>query len=190
MTTGAAFAREDDAFRIVLAHHGQRARAFELGDGRAHGLEQILHRFEVVMDAVSDDLGVRLRREFVAETLQLFTQLIVVLDDAVVNDRETVVRDVGMRVALARHTVRGPASVGDADVAVRGALVNRLLQHLDLADGAHALELLRAVEHRDARRVVTSILEPAQTLHEDGHDVALSDSTDDSAHGSQGPGVL
>ena len=62
----AAFAREDDPLGILLADHGQRVGAFELRHRRAHGLEQVLHRLEVVVDAVGDDFGVRLGRELVA----------------------------------------------------------------------------------------------------------------------------
>ena len=118
----------------------------------------------------------------VAELLEVFAQLFVVLDDAVVDDREAVVRDVRMRVALGRHAVRGPARVRDADLAVRRVRVDRVLQHLHLADGAQALELGRAVQHRDAGGVVAAVFEPAQSLHEDGDDVALSDGSDDAAH--------
>ena len=51
-------------------------------------------------------------------------------------------RDVRVRVALARHAVRGPARVRDAEVAVRGICVERVLQLLHLADGAQPLQML------------------------------------------------
>ena len=56
----AAFARQDDALRIVLAHHRERVGALELRHGGAHGLEQVLHRCQVMVDAVRDDFGVGL----------------------------------------------------------------------------------------------------------------------------------
>jgi hypothetical protein len=72
--------------------------------------------------------------------------------------------------------------VRDADLAVRGIRLDGFLEHLDLADGAQALEFRGAVEHGDAGGVIASVFEPAQSLHEDGDDVALSDGSDDSAH--------
>jgi hypothetical protein len=43
----AALAREHDPRRILLADHGERVGAFELGDGGAHGLEHVAHRLQV-----------------------------------------------------------------------------------------------------------------------------------------------
>ena len=63
-----------------------------------------------------------------------------------------------------------------------GIGVDRVLQHLHLADGAQALEVRRAVQHRDAGRVVAAIFQPAQPFHEDGNDVPFSDGSDDAAH--------
>jgi hypothetical protein len=53
----------------------------------------------------------------------------------------------GMRVALAGHAVRGPAGVGDADVARDRARGDRVLEHLDLADRAQALHLSVGADH-------------------------------------------
>src|SRR2546429_5057390 len=48
--------------------------------------------FRSIVDAVGDDLGVGLGGEPVAAALEIGTQLLVVLDDAVVHDREAVAR--------------------------------------------------------------------------------------------------
>ena len=93
------------------------------------------------MDAVRDDLGVGLGAELVAVPQQLRAQLLVVLDDAVVDDRDAVARDVRVGVALARHAVRRPARVRDAEVAVRGVGVERVLELAHLADGAQPLDV-------------------------------------------------
>jgi len=89
-----------------------------LGDGGAHGLEQVARRPQVVVDAVRDHLGVGLGGELVTLARRLGAQLLVVLDDAVVDDRDAVPGDVRVGVALARHAVRGPAGVRDAEAAV------------------------------------------------------------------------
>ena len=123
---------------------------------------------QVIVDAVRDDFGVGLGDELVAELRQVGAQLLVVLDDAVVDDRESVVGDVGMRVALARHAVGGPARVRDADLAAGGLVLDRLLQGADLAHRAQAHQVLGAVQHGEAGRVVAAVLQPPQALHQDG----------------------
>ena len=178
----AAFARQDDALRLFFANYRQRVRAFELGHRGPHGLEQIFVRSEMEVHAMRDHFGIGFRGERVAGLLQLLAKLFVIFDDPVVDDGQAIVRDVRMRVALGGHAVRGPARVRDADLAVRGIRLDGVLEHLDLADRAQALELRGAVEHGDAGGVVATVFEPAQSLHEDGDDVSLSDGSDDSAH--------
>ena len=180
---GATFAGEDDALGIVLAHHRQRVGALELGDRGTHRLEEVGARLHVLVDAVGDHLGVGLGGELVARRLQLGAQDVVVLDDAVVDDGETVRGDVRVRVALRGHAVRRPSGVGDAEVGGGRRGVDGFLQALHLADGAQALELAGAVDHGDAGGVVAAVLEAPQALHEDGDDVTLRDGADDAAHG-------
>ena len=183
MTTGQPSRARMMPVGLVLAHHRERVGALELRDRGAHRLEQILHGLQVEVDAVRDDLGVGLGGERVAALLELRAQLLVVLDDAVVHDGEAVARDVRMRVALARHAMRGPAGVRDADLAGGGAVGERLLQHAHLADGAQARQVPGAVQHGDAGRVVAAVFQPPQALHQHRHDIALRDRSDDSAHG-------
>jgi hypothetical protein len=182
-------AREDDALGLLLTDDRERVRALELRDGGAHGLEQILLRLQMVVYTMGDHFGVGLRSEFVTGLLQILAQLFVVLDDAVVNDGEAVVRDVRVGIALRGHAVRRPARVRDAHLAVGRVRVDRVLEHLHLADGAQPLEVRRAIEHRDAGGVVAAILEPAQAFHQDRDDVALSDGSDDAAHLKGCPGL-
>src|SRR5690606_30553133 len=106
----------------------------------------------------------------------------VVLDDAVVDKRKSVSRDVRMRIALTRHPVGGPTGVCDAQFAVRGLLGEGLLEHVHFTDRAEPDEVFGSVEHRNAGRVVPPVFEPAQSFHQDRYDVPLSDSTHDSAH--------
>jgi hypothetical protein len=131
-----------------------------------------------------DHFRVGLGRELVAHALQLSAQLFVIFDDAVVNDGKTVARDVRMCIPLTRDAVRGPACMRDTELAVSGRLRERLLQHLHLAHGAQAREVLCAVQNREPRRVVAAIFKPTQTLHQDRHDVPLGYRPYDSTHGS------
>ena len=178
----AALTREDEPIGIVLTHNGERVGAFKLSDCGAYRLEKIANRCEVIVDAVRDDLGIGLRGKAVTQPLKIGAQLVVVLDDAVVDDRKPVAGDMRMGIPLARHAVCGPARVCNTDVAVRRRLLEGFLQHFHLADGSQALQVLRAIQHRDAGRVIAAIFEPAQTFHQDGDDIAFGDRSDDSAH--------
>jgi hypothetical protein len=165
-----------------LREHSECVCTFELRDGGAHCAEQVAELLFVIVNAMRDDFGVGLRSELVAELGQLVAQLLVVLDDAVVNDGNAVARDVGMRVAFRGHAVRRPAGVRDAEMAIDRRLVERVLEHPDLADGAQPAHLAAAVQDGDAGRVVTAVFQAAQALDQDGNDVSISDRADDSAH--------
>ena len=182
MSERAAGAREHDAVRVLAPHHRERVGAAQLRDRLLHRLEQVVVPVEVIVDAVRDDLGVGVRGELVAGLLELVAQLLVVLDDAVVHDRDAVARDVRMGVALVRHAVRRPARVRDAEVAggrVRGERVGELR---DLADGAQPRDVGAAVQDGDAGRVVAAVFEALQALDQDRDDVPVSDRSDNSAH--------
>ena len=139
---------------------------------------------EMLVDTVGDDLGIGLGGEGVALGFELRPKLVVVLDDAVVDEREAVGRDVRMRVALGGHTVGRPARVGDTEVAVGRGSVDRILQSLDLTDRAHALEVAGSVDDRNACRIVAAVLETPQALDEHRDDVTVGDCADDSTHRS------
>ena len=116
------------------------------------------------------------------QLLQLVLQVEVVLDDAVVHDDDlagaVLVR---MGVLFSRPAVRGPARVADAVDAFERLRVDRLLEVHELARASAALDLPVA-DDGDARRVVTAIFEPPQSVDEDGHNFLRAEITDDSAH--------
>jgi hypothetical protein len=78
--------RADDAMRLVAREHRDRVRAVQLDDGALDGVEQVA--VVVHVDEVRDHLGVGLAREGVAARLEHRAQRLVVLDDAVVHDRD------------------------------------------------------------------------------------------------------
>ena len=178
----AAGAREHDAVRVLAPHHGKRIGAPQFGDGLLHGLEEVAAPGQVIVNAVRDDLGIGVRGELVAGALEFGPELLVVLDDAVMDDRNAVARDVRMGVLLVRHAVRRPARVGDAEVAgsrMRGQGV-RELRHL--AHGAQARDRGAAVQDGDAGRVIAAVFEAPQALDQDRDDVPVSNRSDDAAH--------
>ena len=87
-----------------------------------------------------------------------------------------------MRVALAWYAVSSPTRMRDADLAPGRILIDGILQHLDLTDRAQARETVGAIEDCDAGGIIAAVFQPAQTLHEDGDDIALGDRSDDSTH--------
>ena len=178
-----AGAREHDRVRVFLAHDGERVGAVQLAHGRLHRLEEVRLALEVEMDAVRDHFGVGLGGERVAAGDEVGAQLLVVLDDAVVHDRDAIARDVRVGVTLARHAVGGPARVGDAKEACGRRLGERLAQPRDLAHGPEPREVTVALEHGDARRVVAAVLEPLQPVDQDRDHVPHRHRAYDSTHG-------
>ena len=76
---------------------------------------------QIFFDEVGDDFGVGFGDELVAFALQLFLQLEIIFDDAVVDD-DDLAGAVAMRVRVffGGTAVRGPAGVADAVGAVDG----------------------------------------------------------------------
>ena len=122
----------------------------------------------------------------VAERAQAFALLLVVLDDAVVHQRELAVADVRMRVVLGDAAVRGPARVADAQRG-REAFGLRGRFHFRHASGAaHAAHAVVA-QHGDAGRVVAAIFQALEAFDQDGNHIAIRDRADDAAHGMATP---
>ena len=134
-----------------------------------------------MVNAVRDALGVGIGSELVAEILQLTAQRLVVLDDAVVHDGQAVARDMRMSIAFGRRAVRCPARVGDAERRLEGIGVECGLEFGDLALAALAAHGA-VVQNRESCRIIATVFQPPQALHEDGDDVAIRDGADDAAH--------
>ena len=90
---------------------------------------------------------------------------------------------VGLRVGvgLGGCAVRRPAGVTDTDCAVERLVVRELLEMVELAGRPQNADVL-GTHDRHPGRVVTPILQPAQTVEEDWYDLIRSDVTDDPAH--------
>jgi hypothetical protein len=138
-----------------------------------------------MIDQMRDRLAVRLAGKHVAVRLQLRTQLIAVLDDPVVRQRDARVvvarRKMRMRVERDRRAVRGPARVRDAGVARQPLRRDLALQVRDAIDATRAGERTVAIDD-DPARIVAAVFEPLQPVDEIGHDVPLSHRPDNSTH--------
>src|SRR5580704_1468365 len=67
---------------------------------------------------MGEDFGVCVRLELVASGEKFFFQRVIILDDAVVNDRDPLcLIKVGMAISIGRNAVSGPARVADAQIA-------------------------------------------------------------------------
>ena len=92
----------------------------------------------------------------------------VVLDDAVVDQREVVVLGaMGVRIDVARLAVRGPAGVGDADAAGDILAGSGLLQVLHLSFGLVDGEIAAIADQRHSGAVVAPVLKPGEPFDQD-----------------------
>src|ERR1700722_14300659 len=119
------------------------------------------------MSPMCDHFGIGLRSEYIAAALELLTQLFVVLDDAVVDERQPVARDVRVGVAFTGDAMRGPARVGDAEVAAHRFALQGLFECAHLAHGTLAHEMPAVCEYRNAGRIVAAVFESLQSFDED-----------------------
>ena len=140
----------NDLVRIVGRDEHEREEAAQVAQRTPHRVLQTV-ALHLALDEVRDDLGVRLGDERVPFFLQLVLQVEVVLDDPVVDDNDapgTVT--MGMGVFLGGPTVRRPARMADAVIALERLRGDDVLEVRQLACAAAQLD--GAVAHDgDAR---------------------------------------
>src|SRR5258708_5835488 len=88
----------------------------------------------------------------------------------------------GMGVSLARHSMRGPTGVRNSNLSGSRYLLQCFVEHANLTHSPQPLQMLRAIENGYSRRVIATVFQPVQPLHQDGHYVALRYRSDDSTH--------
>ena len=180
--------RADDDIGHVQVHGRDAVGADDLFERRAGGLQEprlgvLAARLVVDLpDEMGQDFGVRLGAELVPGLQQLGPENLIVFDDPVVDQRQPPgLVEMRVRVLVRGTAVRGPASVGNADLPGGGMLFEQVGEHLD-APGALADFELAAVNGGEARRVVAAIFQPPQPVQQDGGRRCLADVADDSAH--------
>ena len=150
--------------RLVLAKHGDGVGAVQLRDRGLHGLKQV--GVIQTVHQMGNCLGVGLADEHIALCLERCTQLVMVFNDAVVHQRNATgplvciraraVAEMGMRIADRWHAMRGPARVGNAQMAqqwllcvISGNLLNQLRHTGRAASAAQASVLGTIALHID-----------------------------------------
>ncbi|MNN37217.1 hypothetical protein D3C81_1511520 [compost metagenome] len=171
---------------LVLGEHGDGIGAVQaLGDG-AHRAEQVAAGGAAgvgvgLVDQVGDDFGVGLRVEAVADRAQFLAQRLVVLDDAVMHQRDGLARQVGVGVDGIGLAMGGPARVPHAGEAGQARSLRLRIQVGHARHGAGALD--RIVAHDgDAARVIAAVFQAAQPLDQDRNDIARGNRADDATH--------
>ena len=101
--------------RVVLLDHANGVSANQARTGGAYCGDQIRRAGEVLVHEVRDDFGIGIRGKFVTGGFELSPQFFVVLDDAVMNDSQTI-GDVRVGVAFTGGPMGSPTGVGNAGV--------------------------------------------------------------------------
>ena len=110
-------------------------RALQVLQGVLRRPGQVLTGFQVALDQVDDDLGVRLGLEHRPFGKQLIAQLGVILHNAIMDEHHPASHaHVGVSVALVGLAVRRPARVPDADLPVDRRSFYQRCQPRELAD--------------------------------------------------------
>ena len=134
------------------------------------------------MDEVRGDLGVGLRAKGIALGQHLVLDGLEIFDDAIVNDRHAPARKMRMRIGLGDASMRCPARVGYADVALQRFGGNFLLELGNLAHRTSERELITRIDDSDTGRVIAAVLEPLEPIDENIDHVSIGNRANNSAH--------
>ncbi len=180
-----AAACSDDLLCVVHRDNAQCIRAAQTLYGLQNGLcEVLLLAGMQIIYKVCNGLGVGLGLELVAVRFQTLTQLLIVLNDAVMYDCYlALAAQMWVRVAVGRLTVGGPAGVTDTASAVHvAALFLDLL--FKVCNAAACLDNAQAVlgEGSHTGGVIAAVFQTVQTLDENRKRVLASGESNDSTH--------
>ena len=174
-------AGSDNAATLFRAENAQGIRTFQARDRLENGLFQVA--LIVHVHEMDNDFRVRFTLELEALALQLFPELRIVFNDAIVDHGKLIViAHVRVRIDVRGFPVGGPAGVPDAGVAGQGcAALDLGIQVFDHAAGLDHVDALLP-QHRDAGGVISSIFQFFQPIQQNGGCVLAAGKTDDSTH--------
>ena len=181
----AAAPRGHQLVRLQDADHRDAVRPADFLQRRRHRLLQRDALDVHLPHQVREDLRVGLALEDVALGQQKLLERGIVLDDAVVDQRDPPgVVKMRVGVEFVGFTMRSPAGVRDADRAfLDGRIgVDQIFQHGD-ASGRLVCQQRLAGVHADPGGVIPAILQALEALDQHGAGLLVADITDNSAHG-------
>ena len=162
-----------DAVRAVAEQDAQREAASDLRHGRGDGAERVAGVMRVKQ--LRDNFGIGIGDKGSALCDELLFDLLVIFNDAVMDERDLLAASVRVRIDIRGFAVGGPAGVPDADRALRAA------------DGIHFIgkicELNCIVDNNsDAGGVIAAVFQLGKPVQQHCRTVALSDIANDSTH--------
>ena len=169
-----------DDVGVARTDNGQAVSPLQERESFPDSLRQI--SIEVSGDELGDHLGVGVASEHDAFGLELALQDGVVLDDAIVHDRDEVVAtDVWMGVNVVGRPMRCPAGVADA-MAAGGWPFPQVLDQVGDPAGVFADVQVRTGDRRHPGAVVPPILQSPKPFDQNRLRFSMADIADDSAH--------
>ena len=180
----AALPRGHDQPRLIDANHAQRIGAVDSRQRLFNRRDQVA--CVTVADQMRDDFRIGVRSKIVPIGLQLVPQFGKVLDDAVVNQRDSTGGiTVRVRVLVRGISVGRPARMADADGRARGTVQLRQLgfEVRHAAGRAYDIQFAVGGQQRYAGRVIAAVLQELEAGHEDRRRRLRANISDDSAHG-------
>ena len=155
-----------------------------LTQGGGKGMEDVRRRFAAFLNQIDEDFRIGFRVKDIAFGQQVFLDLLVVFNDAVVDKGNVAaVGEMRMRVALGGNAVRCPARVphgrcrhGD------GAVGQFVFQRGQLSRRARDVQFA-ALGVGNARGIIAAVLQTAQAFDDNRNSRTVSGITDNAAHG-------
>ena len=178
------FADRDHSIRLIDRNDREGKDTAKFGNRAPNGkLERKAFFLDVMPDQMRDDLGVRLGLEVMAFGREPFLESEVILDDPIMdNDDLARLITVRMCVLLGRSAVRRPSRVADAVCPIERAQPYRLFKIAELSLGPPQFQMPALINDRNARRVVSAILELPKAIDDQRHNLLISNVSNNSAH--------
>ena len=170
----------DEEVRMAAERDGEGKGPAQPRQNVLHRIDRVHSRLDAAGDQVRDHLAVGLAFEGAAFCGELAAQFLVILDDAVVDDRHFA-RRVRVGIGRGRRAMRRPAGMGDARIAGRGFLAEHTgeIGELALGPAAHQCAF---VQGADPGAVIAAIFHAPEAIEKPLGDRLPADDTHDAAH--------
>ena len=180
----AAFAGADYLVGVALLQNGNGICAHHVLQCQLHSrIEVTMVRVHHILHQLNQHLGIGLTDKCHVILLQLSTQSLVVLDDAVVHQSQILrLRIVRMGIGCIGLAVCRPTGVRDADGATHILVGHAGLQSRHLTFGLVDQQFTLIVDQRHTCAVVTTILQTMQSVNQDRVRLLLPDVSNYSTH--------